>query len=126
MDDVAEQLQVSNEMSDLISSPIGGGTINHYRFSLSFNFNEPFFSNNINNCHFIGVIFAAGLDFDESELMKELEDLEQEELNSELLEINISGHKLPEVPAADIKEPIIANKNKKCKELYLGKANEAI
>lgn len=25
MDDVAEQLQVSNEMSDLISSPIGGG-----------------------------------------------------------------------------------------------------
>lgn len=25
MDDVAEQLQVSNEMSDLISSPIGNG-----------------------------------------------------------------------------------------------------
>lgn len=50
--------------------------------------------------------------------MKELEDLEQEELNSELLDININKHKLPEVPASDIKEPINANKDKKCKNPY--------
>lgn len=39
MDDVAEQLEVSNEMSDLISSPIGGGMspyANYYRFSFYF------------------------------------------------------------------------------------------
>lgn len=36
MDDVAEQLQVSNEMSDLISSPMGG-MVNHYKFSVCFN-----------------------------------------------------------------------------------------
>lgn len=60
-------------------------------------------------------LVSAAEDFDESELMKELEDLEQEELNSELLEININEHKLPEVPANDIKEPSIANKDKKCK-----------
>lgn len=46
--------------------------------------------------------------------MKELEDLEQEELNSELLGINIDAHKLPEVPAHDIKEPVIADIHKKC------------
>lgn len=51
--------------------------------------------------------------------MKELEDLEQEELNNELLGIDIHGHKLPEVPASDIKEPIIANKDKKCKRQHL-------
>lgn len=60
-------------------------------------------------------LVPAAEDFDESELMKELEDLEQEELNSELLEININEHKLPEVPANDMKEPSIANKDKKCK-----------
>lgn len=59
--------------------------------------------------------FISAEDFDESELMKELEDLEQDELNNELLDINIDEHKLPEVPASDIKEPIIANKDKKCK-----------
>lgn len=47
--------------------------------------------------------------------MKELEDLEQEELNNELLGINIHAHKLPDVPTSVIKEPIIANKDKKCK-----------
>lgn len=35
MDDVAEQLQVSNEMSDLISSPIGGGKAHSYNFSFT-------------------------------------------------------------------------------------------
>lgn len=34
MDDVAEQLQVSNEMSDLISSPIGGGTAQSFFLQL--------------------------------------------------------------------------------------------
>lgn len=63
------------------------------------------------------LLFPSAEDFDESELMKELEDLEQEELNNELLEININEHKLPEVPASDIKEPIISNKDKKCKQV---------
>lgn len=63
--------------------------------------------------HIFGLFSAE--DFDESELMQELEDLEQEDLNNELLGINVNDHKLPEVPASDIKEPIIANNDKKCK-----------
>lgn len=41
MDDVAEQLQVSNEMSDLISSPIGGGK-SRYTNYCSFNWRHLF------------------------------------------------------------------------------------
>lgn len=52
-------------------------------------------------------------DYDETELMNELEDLEQEELNTELLRIDVNEHKLPEVPASDIKAPIAANKDSK-------------
>lgn len=53
-------------------------------------------------------------DFDESELMKELEDLEQEELNNELLGIHVNEDKLPDVPTSDLKQPIAANANRKC------------
>lgn len=58
-------------------------------------------------------------DFDESELMKELEDLEQEELNSELLGIHVNEDKLPDVPVGDLKVPIVANTNRKCKRFIV-------
>lgn len=44
---------------------------------------------------------------------KELEELEQEELDKDLLGVGTSTHELPEVPSGDIKEPAAASKEKK-------------
>lgn len=44
---------------------------------------------------------------------KELEELEQEELDKDLLGVGTSTHELPEVPTGDIKEPAAAAKEKK-------------
>ncbi|XP_031619808.1 charged multivesicular body protein 4b [Contarinia nasturtii] len=56
---------------------------------------------------------AFGQDVDEDELEKELEELEQEELDKDLLGVGTSTHELPEVPTGDIKEPAAASKEKK-------------
>lgn len=48
---------------------------------------------------------AFGQDIDEDELEKELEELEQEELDKELLGVGPSAADLPEVPADELKEP---------------------
>lgn len=45
---------------------------------------------------------AFGQDVDEDELEKELEELEQEELDKELLGVTTPGEDLPEVPAAEL------------------------
>lgn len=55
----------------------------------------------------------SGQDVDEDELEKELEELEQEELDKDLLGVGTSTHELPEVPTGDIKEPAAASKEKK-------------
>ncbi|XP_045483093.1 charged multivesicular body protein 4b [Harmonia axyridis] len=68
MDDIAEQQDVANEISQAISNPIGFGE-----------------------------------DIDEDELNKELEELEQETLDSELLDITLPTNKLPEVPKEAVK-----------------------
>jgi len=64
MDDVKEQQQIAEEISNVISNPIG-----------------------------------FGQDVDEDELLKELEDLEQETVDEALL--NIPESALPEVPVAE-------------------------
>lgn len=66
MDEVREQQQIADEISQVISNPIGFGN-----------------------------------EVDEDELMKELEDLEQEELDKQLLETG-EPEKLPEVPTASL------------------------
>lgn len=53
--------------------------------------------------------------YDEAELEKELEDLEQQELDNELLGVNANAHELPDVPVDNITVPIAANKDKKGK-----------
>lgn len=65
MDEVREQQQIADEISNVISNPIG-------------------FQN----------------DVDEDDLLKELEDLEQEEIDKQLLETGES-EPLPEVPSAE-------------------------
>lgn len=66
MDDIAEQNDVANEISNAIST---------------------------------GII-SSGVDDDE--LAKELEELEQEELDKDLLNVGPATSKLPEVPATDL------------------------
>lgn len=59
------------------------------------------------------VFIKTGQDIDEDELEKELEELEQQELDKDLLGVGTSTHELPEVPTGEIKEPAAANKEKK-------------
>lgn len=66
MDDIAEQNDVANEISNAISS---------------------------------GII-SSGVDDDE--LAKELEELEQEELDKDLLNVGPATNKLPDVPSTDL------------------------
>ncbi len=74
MDEVREQQQIADEISSVISNPIG-----------------------------------FGQDVDEDELMKELEELEQEELDKQLLETG-EPEALPEVPTASL--PTVEKKSK--------------
>lgn len=56
---------------------------------------------------------AFGLDMDDDDLMKELEELEQEELDKELLGVGEPSTSLPDVPTDEVKEkakPIPAKK----------------
>ncbi|XP_055315501.1 charged multivesicular body protein 4b-like [Sitodiplosis mosellana] len=76
MDDIGEQQDVANEISQAISTPIGG------------------------------------FNYDEDELEKELQDLEQEQLDEDLLSTGTHAHELPEVPNGDIKAPAV-EENKK-------------
>ena len=78
MDEVREQQQIAEEISQVISNPIG-----------------------------------FGQEVDEDELMKELEELEQEELDKQLLETG-EPEKLPEVPSSAL--PSTTEKKKKTKE----------
>uniref|UniRef100_A0A1E1WJH6 Charged multivesicular body protein 4b n=2 Tax=Pectinophora gossypiella TaxID=13191 RepID=A0A1E1WJH6_PECGO len=67
MDDIAEQHDISREITDAIS-------------------------NNV----------AFPNDIDEDELEKELEELEQEDLDKEMLGINVPTDKLPDVPSGEL------------------------
>lgn len=74
MDDVAEQQEIANEISDAISNPVG-----------------------------------FGQDVDEDDLLKELEDLEQESLEEKLLDVGPIADTLPSVPSA---QPVPASRAK--------------
>ena len=65
MDDIRDQMDLANEISDAISQPVG-----------------------------------FGVEFDEDELTKELEDLEQEELDAKLLDTGIE--EAPLVPSTSV------------------------
>ncbi|CAG9799353.1 unnamed protein product [Chironomus riparius] len=77
MDDIAEQNDIANEISNAIST---------------------------------GII-SSGVD--EDELAKELEELEQETLDSELLNVTPTPSKLPDVPSTDL--PTASKEKKKAK-----------
>ncbi|XP_046568525.1 charged multivesicular body protein 4b-like [Haliotis rubra] len=67
MDDVAEQQEIANEISEAISNPAG-----------------------------------LGEDFDEDDLLSELNELEEEELNRQLLDVNVDvPQDLPSVPTSE-------------------------
>ena len=70
MDEVQEQQEIANEISDAISNPVG-----------------------------------FDRDFDEAELAKELEELEQEELDEQLLAVGPSAAELPNPPVAEPSRP---------------------
>lgn len=57
--------------------------------------------------------FRLGQDIDEDELNRELEELEQEELDKELIGVGPSTEDLPEVPSGEVKEPAAAAEKKK-------------
>lgn len=74
-DDIAEQQELANEISNVISSPIG-----------------------------------LDAQLDEDELLKELEDLQQEDLDRQLIELPEAAVDLPKVPVG---EPSLDTKSKK-------------
>lgn len=82
MDDIAEQNDVANEISQAIST---------------------------------GII---GTGVDDDELAKELEELEQEELDKDLLNVGPATSKLPDVPSTDLPK---ATKDKEKKKGLLQK-----
>lgn len=59
------------------------------------------------------VFYWVGQDIDEDELNRELEELEQEELDKELIGVGPSSAELPEVPTGEIREPAAASEKKK-------------
>jgi charged multivesicular body protein 4 len=79
MDDVREQQQIADEISQVISNPIG-----------------------------------FGQDVDEDELMKELEDMEQEDLDRQLLDTEPA--KLPEVPNTEPQAAAASSSRAKSKD----------
>lgn len=107
MDDIAEQQYVSNEISQAISTPIGGEL---QKLCTFFKTITCFFTCKMFTCLFY---CSSGFNYDEDELEKELEDLEQEELDKELLSTGTHAHELPEVPIGDIKAPAPADEQKK-------------
>lgn len=59
----------------------------------------------------------VGQDYDLDELEKELEDLEQEELDKDLLSTGTVSQQLPDVPTDDVQEASISSGQQKKGEL---------
>lgn len=97
MDDIAEQQDVAKEISDAISNPVAFG---------KFQIDVCVWNIRINH-------FVAGNDIDDEELERELDELEQEELDKELLNVGPSAtDELPDVPADELKDKIKQPKKK--------------
>ena len=85
MDDIAEQQNIAQEISDAISNPV-----------------------------------AFPQDVDEDELERELEELEQEQLDKELLDVGPSANVLPDVPTEDLPERAKEKEKKKVADTSAG------
>lgn len=101
MDDIAEQQDVAKEISDAISNPVSFGMCFERSILNSVSFSSTY------------TCFWIGQDIDEDELNRELEELEQEELDKELIGVGPSTEELPEVPTGEIREPAAASEKKK-------------
>ena len=106
MDDIAEQQELSKEVTEAISTPVGYSKRHHlsdvqWLVVIVIDFRI--------HCS----ILISDQDVDEDELERELEELEQEELDRDLLGVGTSTSELPEVPTAEIKEPDAVKEKKK-------------
>lgn len=62
------------------------------------------------------LFLCVGQDVDEDELERELEELEQEELDKDLLKVGPNAtNDLPEVPTSEVSEPAAAKEKKRGK-----------
>lgn len=100
MDDIAEQQDVAKEISDAISNPVAfGKSQTHLSLSLWKTFEI--------------IRSISGNDIDDEELERELDELEQEELDKELLNVGPSAtDELPDVPSEELKDKIKQPKKK--------------
>lgn len=96
MDEVAEQQDISREISEAISNSITG------KFACKLHKTQFPFDSDV---QIFDCITFSGQYYDEDELEKELEDLEQEALDAELLSTDTVTHELPEVPTSELKGP---------------------
>ena len=88
MDDVAEQQEIANEISEAISNPVGfGQDVDEVRI--------------ISSTLFIDLNYFSAQD----DLMAELEELEQESLDEQLLEVQPVPDNLPAVPQKEPQRP---------------------
>lgn len=121
MDDIAEQQDIAKEISDAISNPVGFGKFsgfldvcNWLTFISCCEWIETIPTNILTSMCFWLSSVRIGQDIDEDELERELEELEQEELDKDLLGVGPSTQDLPEVPTAEpAKEPASSSKDKK-------------
>lgn len=108
MDEVAAQQEISNEISEAISTSIGFGKY----------FDHIFIAFSLEVSLIDGFLCFSGNSYDEDELERELEELEQEELDEHLLSVRSDEHTLPDVPNGDVKIPnAAAEPNKKSMSL---------
>lgn len=105
MDDIAEQQNIATEISDAISNPVAFRewiTISISCWSL------------MTMNHSITPDLFTAQDVDEDELERELEELEQEQLDKELLDVGpAAANVLPEVPTEDLPERAKEKEKKK-------------
>lgn len=106
MDDIAEQQNIATEISDAISNPVA-----FRKYSLGQVVSKGC-------CLNLLIYVFAAQDVDEDELERELEELEQEQLDKELLDVGPAANVLPEVPTEDLPERA-KEKEKKKGEWYL-------
>lgn len=101
MDDIAEQQNIAQEISDAISNPVA------FREFIKM---VILGVGSMTNTLFV-VILAQ--DVDEDELERELNEMAQEELDKELLDVGPAANVLPDVPTEDLPEAAKKEKEKK-------------
>lgn len=109
MEDIAEQQDVAKEISDAISNPVAFGKrflVIRIIITIQASLNVVF-------------LWFTGNDIDEDELEKELEELEQEELDKELLGVGGPATELPEVPTEELKDKTKVKKRRKSDDNFV-------